>query len=126
MAKEVKEEPNDKPFKNRSTGTDIAVLRAKIGRIVRLVLVFFAIVLALGALLVALRQNVSEDNTLVKFVLNFADAIDGPFGKDNGIFAFAGENAETKNALVNWGIAAIVYLVIGNILERLIAGRRRG
>lgn len=124
MAKEA--ESKDQPFKTRSNAPDIAALRAKIGRIVRLVLVVFAIVLAVGALLVALRENVSQDNPLVKLVLNFADAIDGPFGKDNGIFVFSGQHAETKDALVNWGIAAIVYLVIGNVLERLISGRRRG
>ena len=32
---------------------------------------------------------------------------------------FAGENAETKNALFNWGLGAVVWLVVGRILERL-------
>ena len=78
---------------------------------------------ALGAFLVAARDNVSQDNELVKFVLNFADAIDGPFSRKNGIFEFHGENATTKDAVVNWGIAAIVYLAIGRYLQRLLAPR---
>ena len=59
----------------------------------------------------------------MKFVLNFADAFDGPFSRKNGIFEFHGENATTKDAVVNWGIAAIVYLAIGRYLQRLLAPR---
>ena len=33
---------------------------------------------------------------------------------------FTGENAETKNALFNWGLGAVVWLVVGRILERVI------
>ena len=49
-----------------------------------------------------------------------ADLVDGPLNRENGIFTFEGKNAETKSALVNWGIAAIVYLVVGKILDRVI------
>ena len=31
-----------------------------------------------------------------------------------------GKNAEVKGALTNWGIAALIYLVVGKILDRLI------
>ena len=47
----------------------------------------------------------------------------------NGVFHFTGKghdaaaSAITKNALVNWGIAAVIYLVIGRVLGRLVAGR---
>ena len=34
--------------------------------------------------------------------------------------AFDGKDAETKGALVNWGIAAVVYLLIGKVLDRVI------
>jgi hypothetical protein len=80
-----------------------------------------AAILALGAVLVVLRDNVNEQNAIVKFITDVADAVSGPFSRDNGIFDFSGKNATAKNALVNWGIAAIVYLVIGRVLAGLIA-----
>ena len=93
-------------------------LRTKIASVVWLVAVVCALFLAVGALLVALKAN--QDNAIVQFVLNGADFLDGPFSRDNGIFTFHGSDAATKSALVNWGIAAVVYLVIGKILDRLI------
>ena len=57
----------------------------------------------------------------MKFVLDGADAVDlGIFSRDNGIKQFTGENAETKNALFNWGLGAAAWLVVGRMLERLI------
>jgi hypothetical protein len=95
-----------------------AAIRSKVASVVWLVAVVCALFVAVGALLVALDAN--QDNPIVRFVLEGADRLDGPFSRDNGIFTFDGKNAETQNALVNWGIAAIVYLVIGKILDRLI------
>ena len=69
-----------------------------------------ATILALGAILVVLRSNINEANSIVKLVENVAEAISGPFSRDNGIFNFSGKNAIAKNALLNWGIAAVVYL----------------
>ncbi|QNN55102.1 hypothetical protein H9L09_16090 [Nocardioides mesophilus] len=86
--------------------------------LVWLVAVVCALFLAVGALLVALKAN--QDNSIVKFVLDGADALDGPFSRDNGIFTFDGKDAATKSALVNWGLAAVAYLVIGKILDRVI------
>jgi hypothetical protein len=84
-----------------------------------LVAVVCALFLAVGALCVALDAN--RDNALVKFVLDVADAVDvGVFSRDNGIFKFDGSDAETKNALANWGLGAIAYLVVGRVLERVI------
>ena len=57
----------------------------------------------------------------VSFVLDVADRLDlGVFSRDQGIFTFSGKNAATKDALVNWGIAAIAYLVVGKVLDRVI------
>ena len=92
--------------------------RTKVASVVWLVAVVCALFLAVGALLVALKAN--QDNAIVQFVLDGADLLDGPFSRDNGIFTFTGSDAATKSALVNWGIAAVVYLVIGKILDRLI------
>ncbi|WP_372729177.1 hypothetical protein [Nocardioides sp.] len=94
--------------------------RARIAQIVWALCAVAAIFLAIGALLIAL-DAANRDNALVSFVLNLADAFDvGVFSRENGIFAFDGDNAETKNALVNWGLGAVAWLVVGRILERLI------
>ena len=80
-----------------------------------------ATILALGAILVVLRDNINADNEIVKFIVNTAEAISGPFSRTDGIFHFTGKNAVPKNALLNWGMAAIVYLLIGRFLANLIA-----
>ena len=123
MAKVVK---SDEPFPERSETKRIQndQVRDTMSKILRVVFLFFALALALGAFLVAAHENVSQDNALVKAILNVADAIDGPFSRDNGIFAFHGENADTKNAVVNWGIAALVYLGIGRLLQRWLGPRK--
>jgi hypothetical protein len=110
----------------RKPDARLASAREQLARVVRVLFVVLALVLAVGAFLVAVRDNVSDDNPVVRFIWSFADAIDGPFSRENGIFTFAGKNAETKDAVVNWGIAAIVYLIIGNIIQRLVrpAGRK--
>jgi hypothetical protein len=96
------------------------LLRLRLAQVIRVVSLVCAVVLALGALLVALRHNINATNPIVRFVTGFDDAIDGPFSRSNGIFAFDGKNAATKEALVNWGIAAIVYLAIGRLLDRIV------
>jgi hypothetical protein len=94
-------------------------VRLILAQVVWLLFLTAALFLAVGALLIAVDAN--RDNDLVKFVLEGADRVDlGIFSKDNGIKQFTGENAETKNALFNWGIGAIVWLVVGRILDRLI------
>lgn len=124
MARVVK---SDEPFPERTLAKQKQndEIRDTMSKVLRVVFLFFALVLALGAFLVAAHENVSQDNPVVKFVLNVAGAIDGPFSRDNGIFAFHGENGETKNAVVNWGIAALVYLVIGRYLQRVLAPKKR-
>ena len=58
---------------------------------------------------------------LTKIDLAGADAVDlGVFSRRNGIFEFEGENAQVRNALVNWGIGAVVYLVVGRVLDRIV------
>jgi hypothetical protein len=94
-------------------------LRKVLAQVVWLLFLLAALFLAVGALLVALDANGSND--LVKFVLEGADRVDlGVFSRDNGVMEFTGSNADTKNALVNWGLGAVVWLVVGRILERII------
>jgi hypothetical protein len=113
------DEADKTPRKRRGATTD--AMRARLARIVKIVFGALATILALGALLVVLGGNINGDNAIVKFIIDTADAISGPFSKDDGIFSFSGKNAESKNALLNWGIAAIVYLLIGRVLANLIA-----
>ena len=78
-----------------------------------------ALVLVAGALMVALDAN--QANDLVEFVKQTATQIDfGVFDLRNGVFEFEGKNAATKNAVVNWGLAAVVWLVIGKIVSGVI------
>ena len=106
--------------KGRYTAAQTAV-RSQAARVVRIVFTALAVILALGAILVVLRGNINEQNAIVQFITDVADAVSGPFSLEGGIFDFSGKNAAAKNALANWGIAAIVYLVIGRVLGNLIA-----
>ncbi len=107
--------------RNRRPRATQATIRAQVASLVRMVFVALAAILALGAVLVVLRNSVNEQNSIVEFITGVADAVSGPFSRDNGIFDFSGKNAVAKNALVNWGIAAVVYLLIGRLLANLIA-----
>lgn len=111
----------DETSATRRPGQD--ALRQRLSQVVRIVFSVLAAILAIGAVLVVLRDNVNEQNTIVRFVLDVADAVAGPFSRDDGIFDFGGENAAAKNALVNWGIAAVVYLVVGRVVSGLVAPR---
>ena len=97
------------------------VVRLRIAQLVWLVCVVAALFLAGGALLIALGDSIDQQNDLVKFVLDVADKLDfGVLGREDGVFDFDGKNADTKNALANWGLAAIVWLIAGRILDRII------
>ncbi len=95
-------------------------VRLVAARVILLVFTFTAAMLALGALLVALRHNINADNPVVEAIIRFCDFVDGPFGRDTGIFKFHGKNEVAKEALVNWGIAALVYLLVGRLLDRVV------
>lgn len=117
LGKESSSEAAEKAPAKR--GASAATIRLRVAQAVWAVFVLLALVLAVGALLVAIDAN--PDNGLVKFVVDLADSIDlGVFSRDNGVMTFDGKNAETKNALVNWGLGAIAYLVVGRVLERII------
>jgi hypothetical protein len=91
----------------------IAAVRSRLASVVWLVAVVCALFLAVGALLVALKMN--QDNPIVGFVIDGAKKLDfGEFKK------FEGKNARVQAALVNWGIAAVIYLLIGKVLDRII------
>lgn len=88
-------------------------VRAKLASSVWLLAVVCALFLAVGALLVALRMN--PDNSLVAFVRDGAELLD--FGS---LKEFEGKNAEVKEHLVDWGVAALIYLVAGKVIDRIV------
>lgn len=94
-------------------------VRTLIARIVWAVAVVLALVLALGALLITLDAN--RQNEAVRFILDAANAVDlGIFSRTDGIKEFTGSNAGVKNALFNWGLGAVAWLVIGKVLDKII------
>ena len=112
----------EKESKGAAAKSSIDQVRSTIATVVWVAAVLCAVVLAAGALVVALDFNTK--NSLVSFVIDTARSVD--FGEDlkkftpDGRGAEAVQSARTKTALVNWGIAAVVYLVGGKILDRVI------
>ncbi|MFD7073768.1 hypothetical protein ACFU7D_26455 [Nocardioides sp. NPDC057577] len=97
----------------------VNTVRSYAARVVWVIALLAALALAIGALLIALNAN--QDNPLVEFVLNLADVADlGLFSRENGIKQFSGEDAEIKNALFNWGIGALAWLIVGRIVAGVI------
>ena len=94
-------------------------IRARLAQLIWLVCALAALVLAVGALLIALDAN--RSNALVEFVLRTADVLDlGVFSRKDGIKQFDGQGAQVKNALLNWGLGAIAWLVVGRVLDRIV------
>ena len=116
-AEKSEDAPVARKKKDRQVGKKVVAgtnaIRSRIASVVWLVAVVCALFLAVGALLVALKMN--QDNAIVAFVLDGARTLDFGTFKD-----FTGKGAATKEALTNWGIAAVIYLVIGKVLDRII------
>jgi hypothetical protein len=103
--------------KQVKAGSD--AVRNRIASVIWIVAVVCAVILALAALLTALDQA-NQQNSVVQWLTDTAEVLAGPIGGQNGgIFDF-GRNEEAKNALANWGVAALAYLVIGRVVDRII------
>ncbi|WP_206751513.1 hypothetical protein [Kribbella orskensis] len=96
-----------------AVGSGVNRFRNLMASLIWLIAVLAAAVLALGALFTALDQA-NQSNEIVKWVLERGHDLVGPF-KD----LFRLETAK-NTLLVNWGIAALVYLIAGKLLERFI------
>jgi hypothetical protein len=88
-----------------------------LARIVHLVVSVVVLIIIAGILLVVLKAN--PTNTVVSDVHGWARSLSGPF---DGMFSF--HNARVAIA-VNWGIAAVVYLLVAGLITRLIGRSRR-
>jgi hypothetical protein len=84
---------------------------------VHVVVSVVVLIIVAGILLVVLKAN--PTNTIVSDVHGWARSLAGPF---DGLFSF--RNAHTAIA-VNWGIAAVVYLLIGGLIARLLGRNHR-
>lgn len=116
------ETTESKPRRTAQVSATIAMVRSRAAQVIWIVCVVAALFLAAGALCISLKAN--ADNSLVKFFVDTADKLDfGVFsrGKD-GVAHFKGHSqaALTKNALVNWGLAAVVWLVGGHLVQRVV------
>jgi hypothetical protein len=85
-----------------------------LARVVALVLSVVVLIIVAGILLVVLKANPA--NSIVSEVHSWAHWLAGPF---DGMFGFHSANAVIA---VNWGIAAIVYLIVGGLIVRLLGG----
>jgi hypothetical protein len=83
-----------------------------LARVVHVVAGVAVLIIAAGILLVMLKAN--RTNTIVSDVHGWAHWLAGPFA---GMFSV--QNARTAVA-VNWGVAAVVYLFVGELVTRLI------
>ncbi len=112
----------DKPTQEgsgRSTSLTVARTRGMVSRVLWMVCLTLALILAAAAFSFALDAN--EKNDLVKLVRDLADVFDlGFFDLDKPVKEFNDPNSDVKTALFNYGIAAVVYLIIGRFLERVI------
>lgn len=99
--------------------TTVSQVRTRVAQVVWLFFVIAAVFLAVGALCVALDFN--PKNPLVEFFISGANFFDlDIFSRRDGIKTFQGSNADVKNALFNWGIGAIVWLIVGRIVVKVI------
>jgi hypothetical protein len=116
---------SEEPATTRTTagaGTAVATAAVGLARIVRIAAGIVAAIIVAGILLIVLEANPSND--VVNAVHDAARALVGPF---DGMFTLDSSKATVA---VNWGIAALVYLVVGAVIARIIlalgtAGARR-
>ena len=95
------------------------VVRLRLAQLVWLVCVLAALVLAVGALL---DRPQGEHGQRPRDVGAGHGRPTRPdvFDRDDGIKDFTGKNAEIKEALLNWGLAALSWLIAGKIVDRII------
>ncbi len=90
-----------------------ASARMQVARVITIVVGILVAIIVLGILLVVLGAN--PDNGIVQAITDVAQALVGPF---ENLFTLKDKNAEVA---VNWGIAALIYLVVGQVIARIVA-----
>lgn len=116
---EAQEERVSADQKSAERMLTVARVRTTVARVIWLVCLVLALVLAIAAFSYALDAN--KENGLVQLVRDLADGFDlGWFDLDKPVKEFGNPNGKVKTALFNYGIAAVVYLIVGRFLERLV------
>jgi hypothetical protein len=87
-----------------------------LARVVRLIVGIIVLIIVAGIVLVLLKAN--SATSIVSDVHDAARWFAGPF---DGIFSL--HSARIALA-VNWGLAAVVYAVVGGLIARLLSSRR--
>jgi uncharacterized protein YggT (Ycf19 family) len=82
-----------------------------LARIVSLITAIVVGIIVIGIVLVLLKANPS--NQIVSFFHDTAKTLVGPF-KD--VFSVKGR----KGIVLNWGLAAVVYAIVGGFIARLL------
>ena len=101
------------------TALTVARVRGIVTRTAWMICLTLALILAVAAYSFALDAN--DKNDLVQFIRDLANAFDlGFFDLDNPVKEFKEPNSDVKNALFNYGICAVIYLIVGRFLERVI------
>jgi hypothetical protein len=83
-----------------------------LARLVMLITAVIVGVIVLAIILTVLGAN--ESNTIVQAIQDVANFLVGPF---ENIFSLSNSKVEVA---VNYGLAALVYLIIGSIIARLL------
>ena len=83
-----------------------------VARIVSLITSVVVGLIVLAIILVLLDAN--RDNAIVDWLVNAGDTLSTPF---HGIFSLDSHKATVA---VNWGVAAIVYAIVGGFIARLL------
>lgn len=115
--------PPEKFGRRRTPSVDVKQARIFVARVLWGVCVLFAGVLAAAVLLIAIDANTQND--LVRFIGRFADHVDlGFFDLTSPVKDFDTKTVnpadDVKTALFNYGICAIVWLVLGRVLDRIV------
>jgi hypothetical protein len=87
--------------------------RLVLARVIGAIAAIVALILLLGIVLVLLKANPA--NAVVEIVRDAASWLAGPL---EGMFDLERKRTEVA---VNWGVAAVVWFVLGRLLARLIA-----
>lgn len=115
--------PPEKFGRRSMPSVDVKAVRTAIARVLWAICVLFAAVLAAAVLLIAIDANAK--NELVRFIIEFANKVDlGFFDLSSPIKDFntkvSDPAQDVKTALFNYGVCAIVWLVIGRVLDRVV------
>ncbi len=87
--------------------------RTGVARAISIVTTVVVLFIIAGIVLVVLEANKSND--IVSVINDVAEALAGPF---EDLFTLDDQKLEVA---VNWGLAALVYAIVGRVLARLAA-----